>query len=525
MASYNTINAYDATCRIPLFRGLLQYGDCINTDPRYSPDACNVSTPAGVLQPVAACTVSPDTLPAPIETLAMLPRRWYRGTPVTTSGVLGYCKLGQMHLGDETRDVVEADKNVLIASSGGALYAMVRGIGWQKLAYPDGFTAYKSSRWSCAVYEINPDGFSAPVDVLLMSNELDGMVMVRGDTLHVSVVKTPKKFGIIERYAERIWGGAITDDPDMLVYSAPYDPTNWTADVEIPEDGAGDIMQPSFDGDRFTALKAFGSQMIAFKKTRVWRVLGTDPGEFTFREQYGGGAPYAATIAVDTERIFALTSQGVVCYDGTAVAPFSQEYAQDVFRRLNADAIDGACACIWRKNYYCAIPLDDSTINNAVLVYNTADNTWLLRDDVSVEAFLPTEDALYFTSATTPGQFWTWHDDAWREGVATTGLVRWTTPWNDLNYKNIQKGGFEVYLTAEVQEDPVVLEISVQTEKKTKTKSLLVTPLTDNKKSYKQKRLHFGGAGRRFRLIVEARGQAPWRLIGGLMVQAEIDTD
>lgn len=504
MASYNTLNAYDANVRIPEFKGLMQYGDGLNSDPRYASEARNLETKGGVLQPVAACEVMPPALPAPIETLALLHRRWHTASD---------------------------EKNILIAASGGKLYSMLPNAdAWTELSCPNGITSFQSNNWSCVTYEINPEGSTASVDVMLLSNAMDGMVMVRGDTLTVETVETPKKFGVIERYAERIWGGAITDDPDQLVYSAPFDPTNWTANPEIPEDGAGDINQPSWDGDSFTALRSFGSQLIAFKKTRVWRILGTDPGEYTFKEQYGGGAPYEGTIAVDTERILMLTKRGVVAYDGLAVSPFQQEYTLGVWSRVNAAALDNACATLWRGKYYCALPVDGSTSNNAVIVYNPVDGTWLLREDVQVERFLATEDTMYFTSATTPGRIWRWAEDSWETGTATQEATYWATPWNDLNYRQIVKGGFEVYLLGEVRSEPATLFISIQTEKKIKTKTYTVRPLSDterqNGKGHKQKRLHFGGAGRRFRLIIQSvPGNPVWRLIGGVLIVAETDQD
>jgi hypothetical protein len=354
------------------------------------------------------------------------------------------------------------------------------------------------------------------------------MYMVRGDNLAVSAVETPKNFGVIERYAERIWGGAITDDPDQLVYSAPFDPTDWDANVEIPEDGAGDINQPSWDGDSFTALRSFGSQLIAFKRTRVWRILGTDPGEYTFKEQYGGGAPYEKTIAVDNERIFMLSRKGVVVYDGLAVSPFLQEYAEKIWKRLNISHLDKACAIMWQHKYYCAVPLDDSTVNNAVIIFDTRENTWLLRDDVSIESFLGTEENLYFTSATTPGKIWLWKENSW-DNSPTSSTCKWVGPWNDLSCKNIVKGGFEVYFLPEVKSTPVTISISIQTEKKIKTKQYTIKPLTANdiarSKNAKQKKLHFGGGGRRFRLIIEGPASASWRLIGGVLIISEIDPD
>ena len=75
------------------------------------------------------------------------------------------------------------------------------------------------------------------------------------------------------------------------------------------------------------------------------------------------------------------------------------------------------------------------------------------------------------------------------------------------------------------------MKISIQTEKKTKTKEYIITPLTtaqrNAKKEYRNKKLHFGGAGRRFRVIIETAAgiTAPWRLIGGLQLVVETDPD
>lgn len=498
---YNAINAYDASSIYPEFRGLQQYSDSPGGDPRYTPDAINMDTTGGQLAPLGMPVQLPGPLASPIETLACLHRRWYTDPQ---------------------------DRDLFVASSQGKLYARSAASSvWTELESPGGMGAYQSDEWSWCCYEINEAGSPAPVDVLLLSNAMDGMIMIRGDTLAVSTVPAPKRFGVIERYAERIWGGAIIDDPDMLVYSAPYDPTNWTAEIEIPEDGAGDILQPSWDGDSFTALKAFGSQLIAFKRTRVWRVLGTDPGEYTFKEQYGGGAPYAATVAVDGERIYMLTDRGVAVYDGAAVMPFYQEYAQQIFRRMNPSAMDKACACVWRGRYFCSIPIDGATECNAVLVYNSAEDTWLLHR-VSVSSFLPAEDCLYFTSPDSPSSVFRWNLSSWESGMAAAPC-RWVTPWNDLSCKHIVKGGYEVYFLPEVIDEPVELRISIQTEKKIKTKTYTVQPLTPQQlaqgKSHRQKRLHFGGSGRRFRLIIECDTPAPWRLLGGVMVISETDPD
>jgi hypothetical protein len=609
MATFNTLNQYDAHSRIPAFLGLSQFGDQLNRDPRYAVEAENMDTVGGTLQPMAKCTILTPSLDNKIETLARLYRRWYVGEEenelliAASNGQLYY-----MHPSDETWTQLTlpveiaavagarsytiavnavADDTVTvegvtftavvsgatgnqfnvggtIALTATALYTALaanatitatytvtnpsdgvivltetsagdldtpgemtftgtieveNGTATESAATIPAWTETQSDVWSFVAYEINPSG--SPVDVLLMSNALDGMIMIRGDDKSVVAVETPKLFGVIERHAERIWGGAILDDPDMLVYSAPFDPTDWDADLDIPEDGAGDITQPSWDGDSFTALKAFGDQLIAFKSNRVWRILGTDPGEYVFKEQFGGGAPYFNTIAIDTERILMLDTDGIVVYDGLSVMPFYQEYAKDVFADINQSAISQACAAIWKNRYYCALPLGTSEINNAVLIYDIKANTWLLRTDVSVEAFLPTDDALYFTSSTTPGKIWTWNENAWETGYATESDTRWVGPWNDLGYKNIVKGGFDVYLTIEVQAT-CALTVTIETEKKSKSKSYSVQYTAND---FKQKRLHFGGTGRRFRLIIESSDGALWRTVGGITIISEIDSD
>lgn len=497
MAGYVTINAYDATLRVPEFKGIQQYGDGVGLDPRYAMESVNVLTTDGVLRPMSACEMLPPELPHPIETLARLHRRYY---------------------------VADEEKDVLIAAAGGLLYWCIpTGERWNPIPMPAGMVdaTYKSSRWSCVTYEINPEGSVAPVDVLLMSNAQDGMICVRGDNLTVELVPTPKKFGVIERYAERIWGADIPDDPDMLVYSAPYDPFDWEANVDIPEDGAGDILQPSWDGDSFTMLKTFGSQLMAFKRTRVWRVLGTNPGEYTFKEQFGGGTQYERTVAVDVARILMMGRDGLLQYDGESVYPYYQETAQGIYKRMNVSVLEHAFGVLWKNRYYCAIPLDGSPINNAVLVYDIDDRTFLLRTDVCVETFLPTDDAMYFTSATTPGRLWKFHDDCMETGNALP--MRWQSGWQDLSYKNMTKGSFTVYLTVDCKED-VELKLSIQTEKKTKTKTLTFSP-PGNGREAKQRRVVFGGNGRRFRYSIESDGNKPWRIIGGLQIEAETDTD
>ena len=516
--AYFTLHAYDSDVWIPSFSGLRQ-SDEIASDLRYALDAENVETPRGVLQPMAAVDVLDYSFDKKIETMARFHRRWYSG---------------------------EGSKDWLIVATDGKLYyKQDSATSFTQLGYPTGVTSWGCNVWSWVTYEINPEGSTAPVDVLLMSNATDGMIMivppytatVSNPDWKVQAIDTradptddnepQKKFGIIERYAERIWGGALTDDPDMLVYSRPFDPTDWTPATtdEEPEDGSGDVQQPSWDGDSFTALKSFGSQLIAFKKHRVWRILGTDPGEYTFKEQYGGGTNYANTIIVDNERILMAERDGLSVYDGLSVNPFNRFCIERMWKVVNVNAMDQMCAAFFKDRYYLALPTEGSTKNNTLIVYNAEENTFLKYTDIYIESLLATEDKLYATSSTEPGKIFIINYDSWAIGRASGKLTKWETPWMDFGRKSVAKGGYEVYFSPEVKGAPVTFRFSIQSEKKTKSK--LVTVGTTTFKA-KQKKIRFGGSSRKFRLIIETVATpqgATWRFIGGVQMVVEIDPD
>jgi hypothetical protein len=533
--AYFSLHAYDADVWIPEFRGLRQHDESLNTDVRFATEVLNVETPNGVLQPHAGAETIGEPFPQKVETLSRFYRRWYDGT---------------------------GSKYWMIAASGGKLYYHQEGsaVGWLEIPMPDEVTSYQSNVWSWCTYEINIDGVDHPIDVMLLSNKEDGMIMVIppdkprtwGDLAEMTwealsemtweeamspvwateeVDTKGKKFGIIERFAERIWGGAIPGDPDMLVYSAPYDPTDWEANTEIPEDGAGSVQQPSWDGDSFTALRAFGNQLIAFKEHRVWRVYGTDPGQFVFSEQFGGGAPFFNTITTDVERIFMTDVNGLSVYDGMSVTPYARELIEKLWRRVNRAAMDQMCAALFKDRYYLALPMDGSPVNNGLIILDKKEQTILYYDDLSIESMLGTPETIYATSSSLPGHVLELKYDSWLQGRAGGGATKWVSPWMDFGYKRINKGGFDMYIVPEVQSEPVTLTISIQTEKKTKTKNYTIQPLTDAQreahKEHKGKRLHFGGSGRRFRVMIETPEgvTAPWRLIGGIQMVVETDPD
>ena len=265
--------------------------------------------------------------------------------------------------------------------------------------------------------------------------------------------------------------------------------------------------------------------MIAFKGSHVWRVMGVSPGEYTFTEQYGGGTMFPNTICVDGDKIFLVEKDGLSIYDGMTVSPFNRPFIEKFWRTVNKDAMDQMCAAVFKRKYYLAVPTGDSEVNNALMVYNIDEGSFLVYKDIFIESLMPAGDILYATSSESPGLVYELNYDSWETGLSSGRHTKWETPWMDFNYKTIAKGGYEVYFNPEVKGLPVTFRFTIKTEKKEKSKEITIQPTTFQQK---QRRIRFGGTSRRFKLMIEALPhpqKTVWRMTGGIHMVVETDPD
>lgn len=497
------MSAYETSVTIPSFAGINQSGDGYNQSMRYAREMENVRVTGGIFTPMRQGVEHWAAVPEPILTLAYLPRRWEFTPP--------------------RQDIPETG-TLLVAFTANGIW--VKGIentkDTEKGLWVEVYTApnqatdadFKGGAVSWLTYEVNTDTqgdpTDAPVDVLIFSNQESGMFMLRADTLTLTQIETPKKFGIIAMYNERVWGTAIDGDPDMMTYSAPYDPTDWEQNEEIPEDGAGDIQVPTWDGDGFVSLEQVGSDLVAFKRNSIWRIYGTNPGEFTVQKQYGAGSIEADSIAVANSMVYMLGHEGLMRYDGNTTVPFHQDALKETMARMNKNvkpfgAMRGTTYCL-------AIAIDGADVCNAVVEYDTQEYTFALRTQLFVSSFLPYDGALYYTSAYAPGKVYEMRDDY---GLPLP--CKWKSGYQDLGLKNSTKSAFTLYLTTEA-ETPFELLLGMRTEKKLKQKAVTVKP-------GKSMRVHLNNQGRYFRLEIECLSAVPFSIMGGARIDLELDPD
>ena len=475
---------YNTHVEIDSFRGLNQAGDGHNLSMRYATEMENVNVDGGTFRPMREGLQLEQMLIAPIGTLAYLHRRFGENT-----GTL------------------------LVAFSEGKVYTKLLD---QDDEWVERYSGLSTDDCDWITYEVNyrdGEGLPEPVDVLLFTNATDGMYCLYGDTQEVVHVETPKLFGVITRYNERVWGSGIIGDPDMMVYSAPYDPFDWEEQKEIPEDGAGDIMIPTWDGDSFQALRQYGSDLIAVKRNSIWRIYGTNPGEFTVQRQYGGGTIVENTLAVYNDAAYMLGENGMLRYNGNGAVPFLQDEVQTLMHdQVNRDVISRACAGIRNQTYCLALPVNGSTFCNAILEYNTSSGAIALRTGVSIDSFLQLDERLFYTSAQHPGRVFELRDD-----IGKPLPTVWVSGYQDLLLKSSIKSAFTMYAMIEA-EAPVELYVGLRTEKKLKQKVYKVKP-------GKLARLHLNNHGRIFRLEIRSYSAVPFTIAGGIKLDLELDPD
>ena len=585
MAQYR-LNAYDADVFIPEFRGLYQAGDQMGSDLRYSPDCMNVECIDGVLQPVTRISgtelkYNNDEDPASL-TVAEATLMYLRDTVKAGAMLVNIGGITDSELYTKTiTENNDYDKFVILAQ--GHLYKInvsgaLKEVGEYNIGTGAGtfsgndvdWTTYETTYMDSAMqqHKKNTIVFAAPSAI----NRIGTVCNEAGTALNAFT----ENITCVARYAERVWAaGGYT-----VFYSRPFSSTDWTQDNDDPANGGGEISLPTFDRDEIVAMKPLGDSLIIFSRKRAWKLSGTDPTNFIIQEQYGNGVSQPRTVVAMGKQIIMAGEEGLVAYDGYQVMPILRGQTKELFRQIKFDKkplkatrigsrylltfageVSGFAGDLYDVNetghLEHSVPCDMNE-GYKLLIYDENDGSVTLRSVPEIISFCGDQPYVMYRSGnkTYIGRL---NFDSWYQHKIANVATRWVTPWITLGREDIKKGGFELYFTPEVEaprtlkhqywirsEDEeypvqenteaatysgVQLKISIQTEKKVKTKTYTVQPLTAAElladKKHKMKRLHFGGTGRRFRVIIqtEAGNTIPWRLIGGIQIVAETDAD
>jgi hypothetical protein len=140
----------------------------------------------------------------------------------------------------------------------------------------------------------------------------------------------------------------------------------------------------------------------------------------------------------------------------------------------------------------------------------------MIRKGLRVKDFYALGGKLYFTQADAPYDVMVYGGDGARGYAGEPMESVWQTPWLDLG-KAYMKRDFVLRFTAEADEDSVPLDITVITDRKEKSKTVL---LSRNRKDY---RVKIQQSGVRIQLRLKSSRAAGWRIYGGVQVEYTLD--
>lgn len=413
------------------------------------------------------------------------------------------------------------------------------GFEWKLLNY-----SLMCKNLSYVIYEdISPNNSKETELAVLLTNVDEGLyAYYTKSSGYLTKIDTPDNFGSLAQYNERIFGTGSSANPDRIWYSAPFNPKDWSLNKEIPEDGAGFIDYPTWDGDSFIALVPFGADLLAFKRNSLCVLSGTYPGEYTIYKAFGTEGPIAKdTICVYRNMVFFLTTNGIGVYDGSSIRTISRDAIPHIIDNINTTiCIETAKAVVHNGIYMCAVPYQDSQNNidapeyknTAVIEYDIERDTYMLRTGLSVSAWsynpINTDTVPASLYIATTDQPFTLN----KYGVSNTYGYRpihtvWQSPWTDLGHKESLKSAFRVYTLVEdtgnsdTERPTESISFSVETERKIKTKMLNGQFPKAKKKKTLSKAI--SNRGRQFRWKIEA--DVPWRISTGIQIETELDSD
>lgn len=272
----------------------------------------------------------------------------------------------------------------------------VRAVGYydkpsteEMLCVADG-VLYKSSgtSWS-AVSGYTPTSanrveFAQLVDKMYMTDGAANVHSYDGSSItdEGSTASDPPTCSYLVTHTNRLFAAGLSV-PDSLACSDNLDGGTWDATNDVIRIGGG-------DGDPIKGIAPwYDHNLLVFKERSIF-VVDADPTESTAAnwtvhniDRRIGCVSHRSIAQVGAD-VFFLAPDGIrtvkTILQGaqTAVSEPISVGVQDVIDRINwSSAIDNASAVFWNNHYILSVPLDSSTTNDTLIVFNTVTKSFV----------------------------------------------------------------------------------------------------------------------------------------------------
>lgn len=243
-------------------------------------------------------------------------------------------------------------------------------------------------------------------------------------------------------FRSRLFAAGDAEHPDRLYYSklpgGERSIEDWGPDADSPSVEGGHIEIGAAGGDPITALSAMSNQLLIFKKSSVWRLIGDRPGNFTVELISRDSFPvFGLAAAVYRDVIYYVTKEGLCSFNGVDASPLPDARMIKGIME-SADVSDTRLAVAGDRLFFTVkIGYETRLIEyDPVLRRYMQYGGFFARDIVNEGGALIVADSRRYL-------------EKWGEGGDFDGLpvyAYWTTPYTDLGEKSAIKALRALYL-------------------------------------------------------------------------------
>lgn len=333
-------------------------------------------------------------------------------------------------------------------------------------------------------------------------------VVLRGGLSNMAV-------NFIELHSSRLFAAGDAEHPSRLYWSQPAGDTrsieDWAQDEVSAAASGGHVEVGNTSQEPIVGLCALSNQLLIFKRSSIYRLLGSTPEDFNIvqvnwkTEQAGNTG-----IAKYGDVPFWLTNSGMYYHNGNQATLAGNAR---MIRNILAGCDLSACKAVeCRDRLYFSCRLDGSACDNAIIVYNMVEKTYMLRRGFSVIDLASSHGKVYLIND--HRYVYLFNDGDTYDGEPIHAY--WVTPESDLQQKDTEKTIRKLYLRGEGESIVITTKVGMAERENRwylpqNAEEVLNIPLLNS--------------GRTFRLRIENEAGNWFRLLGGIEIHFDERTD
>ena len=296
------------------------------------------------------------------------------------------------------------------------------------------------------------------VDYLIIANGERQLIKWDGESEKAELFGSAEKasnlpVNYLAMHYSRLFSAGDPEHPSRLYWSCPPGTNSadnvrtiedWSRDDASENTSGGHVEVGNTSNEPITGICALSNQLIIFKRNSIYRLLGDRPSNYRIYQVYAETEEMSdESITLYGDIPFWLTKNGLYYFDGQTAQRMVN--AQNVREILKAAKIQFAKGAKNDDKLFFTIRQNDADTENAMIIYDVPNRTYMLRNGFTVADIFATGGTLYLINEKR-------YIYRWGEGDTYDGdLIEayWNTPLTDLDSKFTIKTIRELYFRGE----------------------------------------------------------------------------